>query len=246
MNLATRRAEAQLALMLLTRLPAGRIDGEAPPLGQAAWAFPMVGALVGAIAGGVFWVATVLGLPPLAAALLAIGASVLVTGGLHEDGLADMADGFGGGRDRARKLDIMRDSHLGSYGALALVLVIGLTASGISAAGGTGLFIAIGALSRTVMLLPMMLLPPARTDGLGARAATPLNSAFWVAIGLAVFLAAASNAVWPGIFAVVVTLAVMALARHQIGGQTGDVLGATQKLAECAAWLSAAALCCPA
>ncbi len=243
MSLTARRAEAQLALMLLTRLPAGRIDGDVPPLGQAAWAFPLVGALVGAISGLVFWGASAVALPALGAALLAITAAVLLTGGLHEDGLADMADGFGGGRDRAKKLDIMRDSRLGSYGALALILVIGLTASGVSAAGGFVLFVAIGALSRTAMLLPLMLLPPARTDGLGASAATPLNGAFWVAVVFSLGLAIAVGALKPVLAALLVTLGVMALAKRQIGGQTGDILGATQKLAECAAWLTAATCC---
>lgn len=246
MSLATRMAEAQLALMLLTRLPAGRIAGEAPPLGNAAWAFPLVGALIGALSGAIFWLSSLFGLPPLASALLAISASALLTGGLHEDGLADMADGFGGGRDPAKKLEIMRDSRLGSYGALALVLVIGLTASGISAAGGLAIFVAIGAMSRTAMLLPLMLLPPARADGLGAAAATPINKAFWVALAGTVILAIPAQAGWPAVFALGATVAVMLLARRQIGGQTGDILGATQKLAECAAWLTASALCCSA
>lgn len=240
MSPATLLTQFQLAMMALTRLPAGRIDGDVPPLGAAAWAFPVVGIVVGAIAGGVFWLASFLGLPALAAALLAIGASVLVTGGLHEDGLADMADGFGGGRDVARKLEIMRDSRLGSYGALAMILIIGLTASAIADAGHLLAFIAIGALSRTAMLLPMMLLPPARADGLGATAATPVNPSFWVATIIALTLSLLALPIAPLAAVVVVTLAIMALAKRHIGGQTGDVLGATQKLTECAAWLALA------
>lgn len=242
MTPATVRTQLQLALMALTRLPAGRIDGDVPPLGAAAWAFPVVGMIVGAIAGVVFWGSGWLGLPPLAAALLAIATSVLITGGLHEDGLADMADGFGGGRDKSRKLEIMRDSRLGSYGALAMILVVGLTATAMAEAGNLWAFIAIGAVSRTAMLLPLMLLPPARPDGLGASAAASINPSFWVAFFLTLLLSLFALPLWTILVASALTFSVMALAKAQIGGQTGDILGATQKLVECAAWLTLAAV----
>ena len=231
----------RLAMMALTRLPAGRIEGDVPPLGAAAWAFPVVGIAVGVITGGVFWLAVWTDLPPLAAAFLAIGASVLVTGGLHEDGLADMADGFGGGRDVARKLEIMRDSRLGSYGTLAMILVVGLTASGIAEMGSLLAFIAIAALSRTAMLLPMMLLPPARDDGLGAQAATSINPAFWGAVLITLAVSYLILPIGALLAVAAISFGVMGLAKRQIGGQTGDVLGATQKLTECAAWLALAA-----
>ena len=100
--------------MILTRLPAGRIEGNAPPIANAVWAFPLIGALVGLIAGAVFTLAITINLPAFAAALLALASAALVTGGLHEDGLADTADGFGGGQTLSRKLEIMRDSRIGS------------------------------------------------------------------------------------------------------------------------------------
>lgn len=228
--------------MLLTRLPSGRIDGDPPPLAKAVWAFPLVGAALGLLAGAVFWSAAALGLPPLASALLAIAASALLTGGLHEDGLADLADGFGGGHDKAARLEIMRDSRLGSYGAVALILVLGLTASAISASGTVALFIAIGALSRTAILLLMAFLPPARTEGLGHGAALTPDTPFLAALALTAILILPALAFLPALAALAAALAVMALADRRIGGQTGDVLGATQKLAECAAWLTAAAL----
>ena len=125
------------ALMLLTRLPV-RV---ARPMAPAAFAraygwFPAVGALVGAVGGLVLWGAGG-AVPPLAAALLAVAAQVLLTGGLHEDGLADVADGFGGGRDRERRLAIMRDSRIGTYGALALVLGVGLRVALLAPLAGT-------------------------------------------------------------------------------------------------------------
>ncbi|MEK9968269.1 MAG: adenosylcobinamide-GDP ribazoletransferase, partial [Ferrovibrio sp.] len=109
----------RLALMLLTRLPlsGGKVtDTAGGAVARAAWAFPLVGLLVGAAGGGMFMLASYLGLGMGSSALLAMGSQVLLTGALHEDGLADTADGFGGGRSRERKLEIMRDSRIGTYG----------------------------------------------------------------------------------------------------------------------------------
>ncbi|MDZ7905514.1 MAG: adenosylcobinamide-GDP ribazoletransferase [Cypionkella sp.] len=132
-------ADLQLALMLLTRLPAGHLAqaGDPPPLARAVWAYPIVGALVGAMGAGVLVGAATLGLAPSIAATLALAVCILATGGLHEDGLADVADGFGGGQDRARKLEIMRDSRIGSYGTLALILSLALRVQILAAFAGT-------------------------------------------------------------------------------------------------------------
>jgi adenosylcobinamide-GDP ribazoletransferase len=234
--------EAQVAWMILTRLPSGRIEGTAPPIASAAWAFPLVGLVIGALMAAAFNFALWLGLPSFAAALLALATAALTTGALHEDGLADLADGFGGGATISRKLEIMRDSRIGSYGVLALILILGLTASGMAEGGTTGLFLAIGAASRATMLLPMSLLPPAREDGLGRSATMPLDARFAAAFGIALLVTLATGTLAIVLPTLLATVAVMLLARAQIGGQTGDVLGATQKLAECAGWLTAAAL----
>lgn len=234
--------ELQLAAMILTRLPAGRIPGEAPPIARATWAFPVIGALLGVLAGIVFALASWLGLPAFAAALLAIAAGVLATGALHEDGLADTADGLGGGGTVTRKLEIMKDSRIGSYGVLALLLTLGLTASGMAAAGTLPLFVVIGTASRAMMLLPMVFLSPAREDGLGRSATAETDGRFLAAMGLTLALTLATGAMPILATMLLCTLAVMLLARRQIGGQTGDVLGATQKLTECTGWLTAAAM----
>lgn len=235
--------ELRLAVMLLTRLPAGRLADPAPSFGAAAWAYPLVGAFVGALSGTVFYVAVFLGLPALSAALLALGAAVLVTGALHEDGLADVADGFGGGRDRERKLEIMRDSRVGTYGVVAVVLAIGLLASAIAALppGWQGFFcfVAIGAVSRAMILVPMTFLPPARSSGLGAQAVLSGPFALCAALGIALafslpVLLVALVAIWA---MGAVAFGMVVLARRQIGGQSGDVLGATQKLCEVVGWL---------
>src|SRR5258708_2854655 len=115
--------DLRVAGAFLTRLPMPHPDGPIlPNFARAHRAFPVVGALIGAVTGFTYLGLHAIGLPSLAAAALALGASALLTGALHEDGLADMADGFGGGRDKAGKLEIMRDSRLGTYGALALMV----------------------------------------------------------------------------------------------------------------------------
>ncbi|MAS40306.1 MAG: adenosylcobinamide-GDP ribazoletransferase, partial [Porticoccaceae bacterium] len=157
--LARRCDEVRLAFMLLSRLPMGRIAA-APPLSQSFWAYPLVGAVVGGVTGLVLWGGLALGLPPLAAAAVALGASVTLTGAMHEDGLADTADGFGGGDTVVRKLEIMRDSRLGSYGVLALIVTCGLRMSLWAELGAeidnVMVLALLGALSRAI--LPPMIL----------------------------------------------------------------------------------------
>ncbi|MCV6593247.1 MAG: adenosylcobinamide-GDP ribazoletransferase [Silicimonas sp.] len=237
---AARRDEAHLAFVLLTRLPLGRLRAPVPSTAQAAWAFPLVGLVVGAIGGAVYLAASTF-LPAILAAILALATQIATTGALHEDGLADVADGFGGGTSRDRKLEIMRDSRIGSYGVVALILALALIALAMAeAAPSFATFAAIGAISRAAMLLPMAFLPPARADGLGRMAALPPGPR--LATGLAIAAIAAVFTL--PLFLLAAGLAVMlmqAQAKRQIGGQTGDVLGATQKLAECACWLTAAA-----
>lgn len=227
--------------MILTRLPVGRIADTPPPLAKSVWAFPLVGAVVGLAMAIVFMLALTIGLPVLAAAFMALGMSVLTTGGLHEDGLADMADGFGGGATTARKLEIMRDSRIGSYGVIALIIVLGASASAIASGLSALAFVAIGAASRATMLLPMILLNPARDDGLGHGATVTLGPPVYVALALTGVALAAAGALIAGYVMLLIAVIIAILARRQIGGQTGDVLGATQKLTECAGLLTAAA-----
>ncbi len=195
---------------------------------------------MGFLSGAVFLATSAL--PPLASALLALATASLLTGALHEDGLADVADGFGGGRDKARKLAIMRDSRIGSYGAVALVLCLGLIASGMAEAGRIGLFLAIGAGTRAVLPALLAWLPPARDDGLGHSAALSAGWRLWAALGIALVVALLAGALLPLLAAWIAAGAVGVLALRQIGGQTGDVMGAAQKLGEAAGWLTAAAL----
>ncbi|WP_127902450.1 adenosylcobinamide-GDP ribazoletransferase [Solirhodobacter olei] len=243
----SRADEARLALMLLTRLPMGRLD-PAPTLSAAAWAYPLAGAVVGAIAGLVYLLAQGLGLQPLPAVVLAVAAGVVATGGMHEDGLADLADGFGGGGDRARKLEIMRDSRVGSYGVIALCLALLLRVVLLAEVlpGHAPLFflLGLGALSRAPLPVLMRLLPAARPDGLGRSASLQIGAGqagAAVLVGLVLALLFLPGFFCPVFAAAAATALTGLLARRQIGGFTGDVLGAAQIAAELAALLALAA-----
>jgi adenosylcobinamide-GDP ribazoletransferase len=258
--------DLRLAFLLLTRIPVvsrgQMLMGQAA---RAAWAFPIVGVVVGAAGGLVFLGANHLGIGLAGATLLAISVQVLITGALHEDGLADTADGFGGGRDREQKLAIMRDSRIGTYGVVALMLAFGLrfsainelanslistsdeydqTVSNTSAVAVT--LIAAGALSRVAMAAVWYLLPPARSDGLALSCGKiPLASV--IAAGLVsslVTFGLLDGESWGVTIAAVAVAAffMYALAKRQIGGHTGDVLGATQQIAEIAALLAISAV----
>ncbi len=238
--LRARLDDIRLGMMTLTRLPMGGWPLHAgATLSRAVWTFPIAGALVGALSGGVFLLCIMARLSPLLGAALALVVNVLVTGSFHEDGLADFFDGIGGGRDRARKLEIMRDSRIGTYGAMALILSLLVRWAAIVSLGAPlhvlAVWTAVGALSRAAIAIPLSLLSPARTDGLGAAAAAPpiasvlvagviaIASAILLLHGLALLLVVAV------LFA---ALVVTAVARQQLGGFTGDVLGASAVIAE--------------
>lgn len=249
------RDEFLAALTFLTRLPLGMAQAEAPPpgpqpsLADASWAFPVAGVVVGAIGGIAYVIASALALPALAAALIAVATTALVTGALHEDGLADTADGFGGGTTRESKLAIMRDSRIGAFGVLVLVFSIGLRSAAIADIGlrwhVVAALIAAHALSRGVLPAALHRLDPARSDGLGAGAGRPDQNQVLIAAAIALVIAVIVTGLRPGlsaaVVAVLVAVAIGALAQRQIGGQTGDVLGAIEQGAETAALLAVAA-----
>lgn len=233
--------DLRIAAAFLTRLPLLLKHAPGPGrLAQASWAFPIIGLGVGIGGGAVYGAANWFGLPPLLAAIFAIGTQIVLTGAIHEDAAGDVADGFGGGTTRERKLEIMRDSRVGTYGALALTLAVIARVAAVSAPAETGTVIAAlvvaGATSRAAMVAVMNLLPPARNDGLGAQAGRPGSNNVAVALTIAAglsFLAVgfpAGIAVLGG--AVIGAGGIAWIAWRQIGGQTGDVLGASQQAAE--------------
>lgn len=240
--------DVRVAIAFLTRVPMPHPDGAQPVnFVRAHRAFPLVGAAIGLVVGLFYLGLTGLGVPEFAAAAIALGASALLTGALHEDGLADMADGFGGGRDRAAKLEIMRDSRLGTYGALILLVSFAAKLSALAAmpkAAVVPALVACHALARGILPVMVIALPPARKDGLAAAVGTPTHTTAAIAAASALVIAfiALPWAVAPAavLVAAACACAVGVIALRQIGGQTGDVLGAAEQVAETAILLTLA------
>jgi len=229
-----------LALSFFTRLPIGRHDLGALSLSQAAAFFPIAGALIGLISGAIYLALLHLGVQGNISAWITIFFQLAVTGGLHEDGLADMADGLASGRSKEQKLAIMRDSRIGSYGVLALITMISLRAniiSGFTSGSATLLvFIAASACSRAFLTILMQILPFARCDGLAVMADRPGFSQTVTACVIGCVLLFAAGKIMAA-FAAIAMLAVIYLylktiALRNFGGITGDVLGAAQQVSE--------------
>lgn len=235
-----------LSLVFLTRLRLPSSDFGGRSLAEAIWAAPFAGLAVAVIGALVYAIVGALGLAAGPAAALALAATMLVTGCLHEDGLSDIADGFGGGRTREKKLEIMRDSRIGAYGAAALGISLLIRWSALSELASPGhIFLALlaaHAASRGLFGAFMHLLPPARPDGLSADAGsvTAETAVVGAALGAMALLALGLG----GAIAAVVLLGLVfaafrALCLSQIGGQTGDTIGALQQLGEIAVLLVA-------
>ncbi|MCB1469420.1 MAG: adenosylcobinamide-GDP ribazoletransferase [Rhizobiaceae bacterium] len=233
-----------------TRIPArGPVDRR---LADAIWAAPIVGVVVGLTGALAFRLADWLSLPPTIAAACALAVTILITGGLHEDGLADVADGFGGGATRQRKLEIMKDSRIGTFGVLALLISVLLRWSAlVTLADSVSVFVLLAAshiASRATMPLMMAVLPPARLDGLSANAgAVPVKTGALAAMlgFLGLLLLGPSAAIVAATALLVAFLGLMKLAQHQIGGQTGDVLGALEQVGEIVVLLVAVSIFLP-
>lgn len=247
-------ADLFICLRFFTRLPVPSTEREralgAGSLAAAAAMAPLAGVVLAIGPALVLAAALALRLSADIAALLALAALIVTTGALHEDALADCADGFGGGRTRDRKLAIMRDSRIGAYGAAAIALSLLLraaTLAGAATAGrGVAALVVAAALSRAACFVPLALLPPARADGAGAAAGDVGWRRMLAGWALAIVVAAVAGAgigraAVATLAAAFAALAVTALARRQIGGQTGDVAGAAQQIAEIAVLLAYAA-----
>jgi adenosylcobinamide-GDP ribazoletransferase len=238
--------EIRQSAALLTRLPAGAMGvdpARKPDFTHAARVFPVVGALVGLAGGLVLVVAMGLGVPPLVACGLAVAATVVLTGGLHEDGLADVADAFGGAT-AAERLDILKDSRVGAFGASALVFSILLRVAALAAIAGSGAIRAALALvvaesvSRAALVRLWHDLPAARAGGLSSEAGPPDQNAMLVALAVAavvaVLLGVPSLGLWATVLAAalaaIATFGMVRLAARLFGGRTGDTLGACQQV----------------
>lgn len=229
--------ELRLALAFLTRMPV-RLPAHVAetPLAAAVRGFPLAGAAVAVVGALAFAVVWTVGLPASLAGYVAVAAMAAFTGALHEDGLADFADSLGA-RDPAKRLAIMRDSRIGTYGALALVLGVGLRVALLAPLAGTAEAVwtlaAVGALSRAPLGTMARAMPPARTDGLAVSQGRPSGLVALAAAALGIAIAAACVPGWPGatVGAAAGAGTVALLAMRRIGGVTGDVHGAAQQVA---------------
>lgn len=236
-----------VAFLSRVPVPQRHFTGHDGRLSRAVRAFPLAGVLIVLPSAALAAILSAFHAPPLLLAFSTLALQVLVTGALHEDGLSDSADGIGGGRDRESALAIMKDSRIGSYGAVALVLSFGLRAAAIAALAavltpsGLGMvLLAIAAASRTAMVWHWSLLPPARSDGVAASVGEPDSGATVTALVSGVLLAAILLVPHGTVFSFLLaltaaTIAVLAfnrMALRKIGGHTGDTIGATQQLAE--------------
>lgn len=256
-TLDTVRLHLACGLGLLTRLPITRLlpapyrnTSAVWPMARSLWCWPLIGGGIGLFAGVILLLAQLAHMPPLVAACLALSAQTILGGGLHEDGLADMADGCGGSTP-SRRLDIMRDSRVGSYGVMALCLSFGLRAASLASLPLPAILpacIMAACLARAALLIPPAILPPARPDGL-ARMLYPLPrrpfllallGALLCVLGAALLgciihpMPAASLASMLGALLVAALTAVLTAraALRMLGGYTGDVLGACAVLTE--------------
>ena len=239
-------SEIVLALRFLTRLPVPFARTVDPvPLASAMRMFAVAGAVIGALNGLFLLGVSYLHLPGMIGPVLTVGFGLFLTGALHEDGLADCADGLLGGKTRERRLDIMRDSRIGTYGACALLLALLIRVEAYQTLQAyppwqmIAVVAAVGAFSRAMVVDMVWATRPARADGLSAHAGRPSRNAglFAIATGgaLAIF------AGWPiapiagaeaMLVALVITGLMRRLATQLVGGQTGDVCGAVQVLVE--------------
>ena len=241
-------ADIAATTALLTILPV-------PPRWQkgAAWpramrALPLIGAFVGLASGVTAWLAALAGLAAPIAAILALLAGVVLTGALHEDGLADVADALGG-RTRKQRLEILRDVHAGTFAMLALIFAIALQTAALTvllrhgAGHALAALLAAHMLSRTAVVIMAQRLPPARDEGMGHGVAQPDATASMIAAPVVFFLLLFTFGLQTAFLTIFLAIVVVEggmewLARRYFGGQTGDVLGATEVIVRTASLLA--------
>lgn len=253
-NLITETARA---ISFLSRLPVpdrffAGYDGS---LRRTVAAFPLAGLVIALPVALTLGLLSAARVEPVLVALIALALQIVLTGALHEDGLSDTADGLGGGRSREKALAIMKDSRIGTYGALALILSVGFRVASLSiliaalpAPSATLAVIATAVLSRTALVWHWSSLPSARTDGVAAAAGTPDSDATRTAFTLGAVLTATLclialpfHAWFPAILLALGTVSLFTRhVRNRLDGHTGDTIGASQQLCESAFLLALA------
>jgi adenosylcobinamide-GDP ribazoletransferase len=232
-----------VATAFLTRVPVPLVAG-AVDVGRAARWFPLVGGAIGGAGALAAWgMRDVIGLPPTLSATLLIGLGAWVTGAIHLDGLADMADGFGGGCTRADVLRIMRDPVIGSYGAVTLVVIVTLKVIALATLlerdAALPFLVAAPAMSRWTILALGTWVPYARAEGGLGEAVTHVSNVTGLLVATAITAAIAfavlrTSAILPWALAILIVVILGRAAYRRIGGVTGDVFGACVELTETA------------
>ncbi len=237
------------AVMFFTRVrvPSGWGTTREDLQRASAW-FPLVGALVGGVAALVWWLAAMAWGPAIASGL-SLGATLLLTGAFHEDGFADVCDGFGGGYTKERVLEIMRDSRVGAFGAIGVVVMLGLkwnAVAALPAGAAAGALVAAHVLSRAAAISLMATLPYVREEAAKAKPlATELSGGRWAVAmltGAAAVLLLPMRTWWVVAVLIVLRAVLANWFRRRIGGFTGDCLGAAQQVNELAVYLTVLAL----
>lgn len=248
------QTDLRQACGLLTRLPlptsatAHIKTGTAP---RFYWAFPLVGVIIAGLAAAPLLLLTILPIPNFLLAVFILLLAALLTGALHEDGLADLADSLGGQSPKAR-LAIMRDSSIGTFGVLALVIIVVVHVGALTVMIGSNMlggWVAAAAISRAMMVLQAWMHPPARSSGIGnsseagltAVLGQPSQTVVLVCLALAVlvsFIFAGGLATFLAmLIGLVVSFIMGVFTRAHLGGVTGDALGATQQITSAVAMI---------
>jgi len=240
-------ADLARSVAFLSRIPVPDrfFLGQSGSFSRAVRAFPLAGVLIALVPALVLYTLSQTG-DALVTSLIALSLMVLLTGALHEDGLADAADGLGGGRDREHALAIMKDSRIGSYGVVAMLLSFSLRAASLAALArfdsslAAVSMLAAACLSRSVMIWHWSALPPARTNGVAVAIGAPergsRNLALLIGGVMGLIFIASHLGIPVAIFAILVCAAAgqffTAFVRRKLGGHTGDTIGATQQVSE--------------
>ena len=237
-------------LTILPLAPSANLDDHRTGLRFGARAFPLAGLVVGLFGALIYAIANMLRLPPEAAAFIAIGAMTVFTGALHEDGLADMADGAMARQAMSERLAVMRDSRIGTFGTLALIIVVGIKTGTITAIGWPDqvapMLIGCAAASRAVLPAMLRFMQPARGDGLAFRVGRPEENQVILSALLGAAFALLFLGPFAGLVAIIAGTCAAALvgwiANKRLGGVTGDVLGAAQQATETTMMLAVVAM----
>ncbi|HVW94075.1 MAG TPA: adenosylcobinamide-GDP ribazoletransferase [Devosia sp.] len=237
-----------MGVRFFSRLPTGDRPHERPDLSRIAMALPFASFLIGLLPALLLLVLSLAGMPRLFAAGLSVGAMAVITGAMSEDAIADAADGLFGGATAERRLDIMKDSRHGTFGviALCLLLILRVVALGslttLDPFAGAAIWLGTTLMARSGALWLTVALPPARATGISASAGRVTRPAFGLgaifALILGLILTAPGAGLAAFLLAAVLMAAIMAgwteLCRRLVGGQTGDLIGALQALLEIA------------